>query len=224
MKALGFSMKWRDWIAALLGSASSKVLVNGQPTEGIRHARGLRQGDPLSPLLFILAIDPLQRIIEVAAQKGILKSILPKAARLRCSLYADAAAIFSKPSPMEFERLLKILTFFGNCSGLKINMSKMEIFPIRIDNTMVSQLLHNFPGKISKFLGKYLGLPLHIRKLRRIDVQPLIDKIGARLPGWKGRLLSTAGRETMVKTVLSSQPIYHMTAFPEQKWLVRKIN
>jgi hypothetical protein len=193
MQALGFSTKWRDWIATLLGTASSKVLVNGIPTEGIRHARGLRQGDPLSPLLFILAIDPLQRIIEVAAQKGILKPILPKAARLRCSLYADDAAIFSDPSPRELERLLKILTFFGNCSGLKINMSKTEIFPIRIDNTVVPQLLQNFPGKISRFPGKYLGLPLHIRKLRKIDVQPLIDKIGAWLLGWKGRLLSTAG-------------------------------
>lgn len=60
MQALGFSIKWRDWIAALLGTASSKVLVNGQLTRGIRHARGLRQGDSFSPLLFILAIDPLQ--------------------------------------------------------------------------------------------------------------------------------------------------------------------
>jgi hypothetical protein len=93
-----------------------------------------------------------------------------------------------------------------------------------LDNKTVSQLLQNFPGKIGNFPGKYLGLPLHIHKLRRIDVQPLIDKIGARLPDWKGRLLSTAGRETMIKTVLSSQPIYHMTTFPEHKWLIRKID
>jgi hypothetical protein len=105
-----------------------------------------------------------------------------------------------------------------------INISKTEIFPIRMDDSVVAQLLQNFPGKICKFPGKYLGLPLHIRKLRRIEVQPLIDKIGARLPGRKGKLLSTAGRETLVKTVLSSQPIYHMTAFPEHKWLIRKID
>jgi hypothetical protein len=76
--------------------------------------------------------------------------------------------------------------------------------------------------KISKFLGKYLGLPLHTRKLRRIELQPLIDKIGSRLLGWQGKLLSSAGRETLVKTVLSSQPICHLTAFPAQKWLIKR--
>jgi hypothetical protein len=171
-----------------------------------------------------LAIDPLQSIIEVAAQKGVLKPILPKAAHLWCSLYADDAAIFTDPSATKLDRLHKILTFFGDCLGLKINISKTEIYPIRLDDAAVSQLLQNFPGKICKFLGKYLGLPLHIRKLRRIDMQPLIDKIGARLPSWKGKLLSTSGRETLVKTMLSSLPIYHMTVFPERKWLIRKID
>lgn len=166
--------------------------------------------------MFILAIDPLQRIIEVAAERGILKPVLPKAANLQCSLYADDAAIFAHPSNLEIEHLHRILTFFGECSGLKINISKTEIFPIRMKNSTINLLLQNFPGKICNFPGKYLGLPLHIRKLRKIDVQPLIDNIGARLPGWKGRLLSTAERETLVKTVLSSQPIYQMTVFPEQ--------
>lgn len=78
----------------LLGTATSKILINGEPTQRIRHVQGLRQGDPLSPLPFILAIDPLQRIIEAAAQRGILNLVLPKAANLRCSLYADDAAIF----------------------------------------------------------------------------------------------------------------------------------
>jgi hypothetical protein len=67
-------------------------------------------------------------------------------------------------------------------------------------------------------------MPLHIRNLRKIDVQPLIDKVRARLPGWKGKLLSKAGRETLVKTKLSSQPIYHLTFFPTQKYLIKQID
>jgi hypothetical protein len=54
MEALGFNNKWIDWIAVLLGTASSKVLVNGQPTQEILHARGLRQGDPPFPVIIRL--------------------------------------------------------------------------------------------------------------------------------------------------------------------------
>ena len=89
---------------------------------------------------------------------------------------------------------------------------------------MIHAIVQNFPGKISSFPGKYLGLPLHTRKLRRIEVQPLIDKIGARLPGWKGKFLSSSGKEILVKTVLSSLPIYHLTVFHAQKWLIKRID
>jgi hypothetical protein len=156
LEALGFSTKWRDWIVALLGTSSSKILINGQTTREIRHARGLRQGDPLSLLLFILAIDPLHRIIETAAQQGILQPVLLRAANLQCSLYADDAAIFAEPNATELDHLQRILHFFGECSGLKVNISKTEIFPIRLDDGVVHQLLQNFPGKIGKFPGKYL--------------------------------------------------------------------
>jgi hypothetical protein len=81
-----------------------------------------------------------------------------------------------------------------------------------------------FLGKYSKFLGKYLGLPLHFRNVKRVDVQPLIDKIHKRLAGWKGMLLSKTSRETLVKAVLSAQPIYHLTVFLVQKWLLKRID
>jgi mannosylglycoprotein endo-beta-mannosidase len=63
LERTGFPARWRDRIASLLTSATSRVILNGSPLESIQHGRGLRQGDPLSPLLFVLAIDPLHRIL-----------------------------------------------------------------------------------------------------------------------------------------------------------------
>jgi retron-type reverse transcriptase len=119
LQALGFEQQWRDWIATLLATSSSKILLNSIPGRQLKHARGLRQGDPLSPMLFILAIDPLHRLIELAAHRGLLHPILPRAASLRCSLYADDAAIFANPDRNELHRLSQILNFLVTARALE---------------------------------------------------------------------------------------------------------
>jgi hypothetical protein len=202
LEAFGFGRKWRNWISAILASSSSRIFMNGRLGRKIVHKRGLRQGDSLSPILFILAIDPLQRIIGRAIHSSVLSHVLPKSATLYCSLYADDAGLFAKPSASDLYALRRILQTFSDCSGLKFNMSKTELYPIRCHPGEVEALLHCFPGKIASFPGKYLGLPLHTRKLRRIEMQPLVDKIRARLLRWKGKLLSKAGRLTLVNTVV----------------------
>ena len=99
----GFPSHWRNWIAATLTSSTSKILLNGIPSEAIQHGRGLRQGDPLSPLLFILAIDPLQRLLSVATDRGLLSNLGGRMMRFRVSMYADDAVILSNPKEMMFK-------------------------------------------------------------------------------------------------------------------------
>jgi hypothetical protein len=152
-------------------------------------------------------------MIEKAADEGLLGHVLPRGAKLRCSLYADDAGVFIKADKSDLEVLKGILNAFEGCSGLKINYDKTEIYPIRYPIALWPTLMEVFPGKYSSLPGKYLGLPLHFKKVKRNDLQPLIDKINNRLAGWKGKLLSKAGRETLVKAVLSAQPIYHLTVF-----------
>jgi len=79
--------------------------------------------------------------------------VLPKAANLRCSLYADDAAIFAYPANTELDHLLKILNFFGECSGLKINISKTENFPIRMDTQWSLNYFKISPARFAVSLG-----------------------------------------------------------------------
>jgi hypothetical protein len=84
LEHLGFETRWREWISLALSTASSRILLNGIPGNPIKHERGLRQGDPISPMLFILAMDPLQRILHIAVKKGVLLPISARAKGIKC--------------------------------------------------------------------------------------------------------------------------------------------
>jgi hypothetical protein len=106
-------------------------------------------------------------MIEKVADEGLLGQVLPRGAKLRCSLYANDAGVFVKADKSDLEVLKGILNAFEECSGLKINYDKTEIFPIRYPTSLWSALMEVFPGKYSSLPGKYLGLPLHFRKVKK---------------------------------------------------------
>jgi hypothetical protein len=129
----GFPSRFRNWITALLTTSSSRVLLNGIAGYPIVHGRGLRQGDLLSPLLFVLAIDPLAKILEGATRHGLLHKLRGRGNILRTSLYADDAAVFVAPLREDIINLAKILESFGEVTGLCTNFQKSSVVPIRCD-------------------------------------------------------------------------------------------
>uniref|UniRef100_A0A453HKB5 Reverse transcriptase domain-containing protein n=1 Tax=Aegilops tauschii subsp. strangulata TaxID=200361 RepID=A0A453HKB5_AEGTS len=100
----------------------------------ILHRRGLRQGDPLSPLLFIIAIDPIHRLLQAAEEALEIMPVPGREVKLRVSLYADDAIIFANPGREEIDHLMHILQSFGDASGLRINLAKSTATPIHCND------------------------------------------------------------------------------------------
>lgn len=221
LQRLGFPQRWRALLTTLFSTASSRFFLNGIPGRYIPHGRGLRQGDPLSPLLFDIAIDPLQRLLEQATESGLLSAMPGNLQGPRVSLYADDATIFLAPTTHDVEGLTSILQSFGEVSGLVTNVSKSSVAPIQCADINLDEVLANFPATTTPFPLKYLGLPISLGRLRRADLQPYIDKAVARLSPWKGKFLNRVGCTALVKSVLSSMPILLLTALKADKGILK---
>ena len=221
MQRMGFPSRWRAWASLILSTTTSRVLLNGIPGKEIIHGRGLRQGDPLSPLLFDLAIDTLPKILELATESGLLHPLPGHFFKSRISLYADDAVIFLQPSAHDVNNLAALLHNFGEVTGLMTNVEKSSVTPIRCADIDLNGILTNFPAALSQFPIKYLGLPLSLGRLRRIDLQPYIDKVASRLNPWKSKFLNRAGCEALVKSVLTALPVFLLTVIRVDKAILK---
>jgi hypothetical protein len=184
-------------VAALLTTSTSRVILNGIPGDPIAHGRGLRQGDPLSPLLFNLAIDPLQQLLDIATRNGHLHRLRGRGPTVRTSLYVDDATIFIAPFKEDFDALAHILDGFGVVTGLVTNVHKSIAVPIRCANIDLGNIMQGLLIQRTNFLIKYLGLPLSHRSIKNIDVQPFVDKAASKIVPWHGKNIAAAGRCTL---------------------------
>ncbi|XP_020262425.1 probable tocopherol O-methyltransferase, chloroplastic [Asparagus officinalis] len=137
LKARGFSNTWCSWILNILSSAKSVVLVNGSPSAFFQCHRGLKQGDPLSPLLFLLIVDVLTKMISSSALSGDLSDLNLKGElnHIRTLQFADDTLIFCKATRRDIHTLKIILRIFGLTSGLSMNQAKSHLYYLgRIPN------------------------------------------------------------------------------------------
>jgi hypothetical protein len=161
-------------------------------------------------LLFDLAIDPLQHLLDIATQRGDLHCLRGQGPRVHTSLYADDAAIFIAPFKEDFVALASILEGFGEVTGLVTNVHKSIAVPIRCANLDLDDIMQSLQIQCANFPIKYLGLTLSHRRIKGIDVQPLIDKAASKLAPWHGKNIMVAGRCTLIKSVITSQAIFHI--------------
>lgn len=193
LRRVGFPCHWHDWIAALLSTANTRVLVNGRQGRRICHVRGLRQGDPLSLFLFLIVMEVLNALLEEADRGGLLSPLPGSLIKFRASIYADDLVIFLRPKPEDFTCIRELLDLFAGASGLLTNLDKCLISPIHCSDEEIQAIREVFLCQLSPFPCKYLGAPLSFKTLKRSDEQGLVHAVAAKLPTWKAGMLNTSG-------------------------------
>ncbi|KAK2449167.1 hypothetical protein QL285_008386 [Trifolium repens] len=227
MGKMDFPPLWKKWMRACVCTATASVLVNGSPTDEFPLERGLRQGDPLSPFLFLLAAEGLgvmmRAMVEgnrflgyrVGGQEAVSVSHLQ---------FADDTLLLGVKSWENVRALRAVLVLFERMSGLKVNFNKSMLVGVNISESWLHEAAAALRWKVGKTPFLYLGLHIGGDPRRLGFWKPVLARIRSRLSGWGSRFLSFGGRLVLLKSVLTSLPVYALSFFKAPAGTISSIN
>jgi hypothetical protein len=204
MHKLGFDERWINLIMQCVSSVSYRIRVNGCLTGEINPSRGLRQGDPLSPYMFVLCAEGFSSLLNDAEHRGLLEgvTICPNALSITHLLFADDSLLLLKVKEGNADQLQHILQLYENCSGQIINKDKSSVlFSTNCGEERRAQFMSELNLTQQARSDRYLGLPIFISRSRKKRFIYLKDRVWKRIQGWKEKLLSRACKETLIKAV-----------------------
>ena len=219
MERYGLGGNFLKWIQTIYHSPVARVLTNGTCSEPFPLARGTRQGDPLSPLLFAVALEPLAEAIRSHQDiEGV--SLSTGGSPHKIALYADDIILFLSSPKRSVPTVLSIVNAFGAISGYKINQSKSEAMPL--GTLTQSDTPNNFPFKWTTSGFTYLGIKVspNLKDLSRLNLAPVITAVKRDLERWHDLPLSFMGRASLLKMNILPRLLYPLQMLP--LWVFKK--
>lgn len=216
LRKMGFSQWWVHLVLQCVSTVSYNI-VHGEHNMGpINPSRGIRQGDPLSPYLFIICAEGLSSVIKEFESKKWIKgvSICRRAPVISHMLFADDSYLFCKADVGEAEKVLELLHLYEKASGQKVNMGKSSVFfstnVITYNRNDICQRLQMLEADDQT---KYLGLPNILGRNKSAILGFLKDKVNAKVRSWDNKTVSKSGKEILIRSVAQSLPAFAMNVF-----------
>lgn len=226
MQAMGFDHRWIRWIMACVNSVTYSVLVNGQSHGFIQPKRGLRQGDPLSPFLFVMCTKTLIHLLQKSERDNKLCGVKfsEEGPMVHHILFADDILFTCRATNEQCEELLRCLQQYGMISGQLINLEKSSItFGERVPEATRVRLKTKLRIYNEGGVGMYLGLPECFSGSKQKLLGYIRDRLHKRLNRWYAKHLSQGGKEVLIKSVALALLVYAMSCFRFTKDLCKKM-
>jgi hypothetical protein len=226
LRMKGFSPEWRALINDFMSGGSVAIRVNDDTGRYFQTKKGLRQGDPLSPMLFNILADMLAILIERAKADGQIEGVIPHLVDSSLSIlqYADDTILFMEHDIEKARNLKLILAAFEQLSGLKINFQKSELFCFGESQNSANVCAELFGCGHGQFPIRYLGIPIYYRRLTIVEWKLVEERLQKRLSSWKGKLLSLGGRLVLINSVLTNMVLYMIPFFLLPKGVLHKFD
>ncbi|GJU10520.1 RNA-directed DNA polymerase, eukaryota [Tanacetum coccineum] len=203
-----------DSIQGCLNSAMGSILINGSPTTEFKFYKGLKKRDPLSPFLFILIMESLHLSFKNVIHSSLYKGIqIDDSLMLSHFFYADDVVFVGKWDKQNVATIVNVLKCFFLALGLKINLHKSKLMGIGIPQEEVRSAAASIGCFTFVAPFNFLGVKVGGMMSRRSSWEEVIGKLSSRLSKWKLKTLCIGGRLTLIKSVLSSLPLYQMSIF-----------
>ena len=216
MIKLGFLKVWVERIMSCVSTPSFSVRINGKAYRSITPSRGINQGDPLSLYLFLLCAEGFTSLLARAEFEGRLHGVAlcRNAPYITNLLFADDSLIFCQANKVEVQVVSDTLQLYAEALGQCINLEKSSAyFSSNVSVEQKSWIIDKLKVKEVEKFDTYMGLPTLIGRRKYETFSFLKERVWRKLQGWKGKLLSKAGKEVLIKAVAQSIPTYTMGVF-----------
>lgn len=207
MTRMGFAHKWVNWIMACVTTVRYSIKFNGTLIESFAPSRGLHQGDPLSPFLFLFVVDGLSLVLKEKVAHNDLSPlhVCRNAPGISHLLFADNTLLFFKANQQQAQVVKEVLSNSTCGTGQLINPSKCSIMMGSSTPQPVQATIKNvLQVDRDSFEEKYLGFPTPEGRMNKGKFQSLQEKVWKRVIQWGENYLSSGGKEVLIKAVLQA--------------------